>query len=218
MEVRWFDPLIHDVATKGRAGVVTHVLDGRPVPYVARPYKTILLTGPRRPDVIQNITELAQTFDLSISAMKSTLSLIPTESSLIKDVRFTNTQVHWTVETHGRAVQFSGRGGPGLGLESLILLELAGFHARHHARIEPTFLLLDEFLDFYTPQVQVAALERLQEAAEHAQVAIVSHSPFIVAEVSSDWAITALEQQPLNRWDSPFDFEVETKPLPGTER
>ena len=47
IEVRWFDPQTHDVATTGRAGNVTHVLDGRTVPYVARPYKTILLSGMR---------------------------------------------------------------------------------------------------------------------------------------------------------------------------
>jgi hypothetical protein len=153
-------------------------------------------------------------FDLSISAMKSTLSLIPAQSNLIKEVRSTNTQVHWTLDVRGRIVEFSGRGGLSSGLESLILLELVGLHARHHARVEPTFLLLDEFLDVYHAAAQVAALERLQEAAEHAQVAIVSHSPVLLTEVPSDWAITVLESRPQNRWDSPLDFEVETKPLP----
>lgn len=41
--VKWFDPHTHDVATSGRGGEVWHVLDGRKVPYVARPYKTIFL-------------------------------------------------------------------------------------------------------------------------------------------------------------------------------
>jgi len=215
MGVRWFDPMTHDVVTKGRSGTVTHVLDGHFVPYVARPYKTILLGQPR-PGDIGNITALAQMFDLSISAMKSILSLVPAQSNLVKEVRYTDTQVHWTLDVRGRVVEFSDRGGLGLGLESLILLELAGLHARHHARVEPTFLLLDEFLDVYDSATQVAALKRLQEAAEHAQVAIVSHSPILLTEVSSDWAITVLESRPRNRWDSPLDFEVETKPLPET--
>ncbi|MGN9889812.1 hypothetical protein [Micromonospora sp. L31] len=215
MGVRWFDPMTHDVVTKGRSGVVTHVLDGQPVPYVARPYKTILLRGPRR-DEIGNITALAQMFDLSISAMISTLRLLASDSGLVKEVQCTNGQVHWTLDVHGRTEKFSGRGGLSLGLESLILLELAGLHARHHARVEPTFLLLDEFLDGYHPAAQVAALERLQAAAEHAQVAIVSHSPTILAEVSTEWAITVLEPRPSNRWDNPLDFEVETKPTPNT--
>ena len=185
------------------------------MPYVARPYKTILLTGPR-PGDIGNLIALAQIFDLSISAMKSTLSLIPAQSDLVKEVRCESTQVHWTLNVGGRIVEFSGTGELSSGLASLILLELAGLHARHHARVEPTFLLLDEFLDVYHAAAQVAALERLHRAAEHAQVAIVSHSPVLLAEVQPDWAITALEPRPQNRWDSPLDFEIETKRLPET--
>jgi DNA repair ATPase RecN len=94
---------------------------------------------------------------------------------------------------------------------------LAGAHARHHARVEPTFLLLDEFLDFYTGEVQVAALERLQMVAEHAQIAIVSHSPLVVSECSRDWTITTLES-PRRRGDSdihcPIDLEVKATHRP----
>lgn len=43
--VRWFDPDVHEVFTQGRSGDVRQVFDGRSVPYVARPYKTIMLSG-----------------------------------------------------------------------------------------------------------------------------------------------------------------------------
>ncbi|MEU3114252.1 ABC transporter ATP-binding protein [Micromonospora chalcea] len=210
MGVRWFDPMTHDVATKGRSGVVTHVLDGEPVPYVARPYKTILLQPAQRGE-IENLNALAQMFDLSTSAMRSTLGLLPADSDLVKEVQCLNGKVHWTLDVNGRTERFTGRGGLSLGSEPLILLELAGLHARHHARVEPTFLLLDEFFGFHDIHTQIAALERLELAAEHAQVAVVSHSPQIVQRVSADWSTTVLEHRPRNRWDTPLDFEVETK-------
>jgi hypothetical protein len=212
MGVRWFDPMTHDVSTKGRSGTVTHVLDGSLVPYVARPYKTILLNRPRMGS-IRVLTELAQMFDLSISAMRSTLNLVPNESSLIKDVRFEGTRVDWILDVYGRAEKYSDRGGIALGLESIIILEIAGLHARYHARVEPTFLLLDEFLDNYDAPAsrQVQALERLQEAAEHAQVAIVSHTPHLLKEAPQDWSVTTLEGRPNGHRDVPLDYEVQTK-------
>ncbi|MFI6820713.1 hypothetical protein ACIBJE_07135 [Micromonospora sp. NPDC050187] len=222
MGVRWFDPMTHDVATKGRSGVVTHVLDGQPVPYVARPYKTIYLREPHR-DNVGSIRALAQMFDLSKSAMISTLELFPSQDGLVKEVQCVNGEVHWTLDVKGRTERYPGRGGISSLIRFLILLELACLHARHHARVEPTFLLLDDFFDFYHSEVQVAALERLQVAAEHAQVAIISASPTVIKEVSTEWAVTSLETLPKNRWDSPIDFEVETKsilgkPPPGLKR
>jgi hypothetical protein len=213
MGVRWFDPITHDVATKGRSGTVTHVLDGSPVPYVARPYKTILLNRPRM-GTIGSLTELAQMFDLSISAMRSTLGLVPHQSNLIKGVQCEGARLDWTLDVHGRTEKYSEHDGMSSGLESLIILEIAGFHARHHARVEPTFLLLDEFLDNYHAPRQVQALERLQETAEHAQVAIVSHSLSLLMETPRDWSVTMLEARPSRRWDSPLDYEVKTMPPP----
>jgi hypothetical protein len=186
------------------------------VPYVARPYKTILLREARR-DNIGSLVDLAQLFDLSVSAMKSTLSLLPAQSDLVKEVRYANMQMHWILEVDGRRLESVGCDQLSPGLQASILLELAGIHARHHARVEPTFLLLDGFMDRYHAGVQIAALERLQDAAEHAQVAIVSHSPSILKEVTPDWTVTTLEPRSQNRWDSPVDFEVETKVVPMQE-
>ncbi|WP_157546728.1 ATP-binding cassette domain-containing protein [Hamadaea tsunoensis] len=213
MEVRWFDPITHDVTTKGRSGSVTHVLDGNPVPYVARPYKTILLHL-RRGIQIDNIAALSQVFDLSASAMRSTLSLLPSESSLIKDVRIDGMRVDFTLDVDGRTWRYSEYGGLPSAYEGLIVTEIAGLHARHHARVEPTVLLLDEFLDNYVTSWQVEAIERLQGTAEHAQVAIVTHSPQLLIEASRDWSITMLEGGTANRRDSSLDYEVETRQHP----
>ncbi|MEV4708177.1 hypothetical protein [Actinoplanes sp. NPDC049316] len=153
-------------------------------------------------------------FDLSVSAMRSTLSLLPSNSRIINDVQLDGTQVSWTLDIHGRSWKYSENDGIASGHRSLIIMEIAGFHARHHARVEPTILLLDEFLDNYVPSWQVQALERLQETAEHAQVAIVSHSPHLLMETPRDWSITMLDERPLSRreshWSSPLDYEVET--------
>jgi hypothetical protein len=102
-------------------------------------------------------------------------------------------------------------------VESLILLELASIHARHHARVEPTFLLIDEFLDAHHTSWQVAALERLQELAGHAQLAIISHSPAVVNEMSGTWTATVLDAHRTTddrQIYAPIDFEIETSAAP----
>jgi predicted ATPase len=102
-------------------------------------------------------------------------------------------------------------------MESLILLELAGVHARHHARVEPTFLLIDEVFDMYHPREQIAALQRLQATAEYTQVAIITHSPAVVDELSREWTLTTLDRQrPSDTYGRgcPIDFEIETRTVP----
>jgi predicted ATPase len=79
-------------------------------------------------------------------------------------------------------------------------------------------LLLDGFMDFYHPEAQIGALERLHEAAEHAQVGIVTHSPSIVKAASPDWSVTVLEHRSYNRLDAPVDFEVATATGPHAGR
>ena len=216
IEVRWFDPHAHDLATIGRSGDVTHVLDGRLVPYVARPYKTILLDLWRMRDYLGDLIALSQLFDLSSSAMKGTLSMLPESSELVKEVTFTGARVNWIVEIEGRTVRPDTGSHLGRALEGMVLLEIAGVHARHHARVEPTFLLVDEALDSFHPTAQIAALERLQAAAEHAQVAVISHSPHIVNALGGEWALTELGQsRPSDAApDCPIDFVVETTTPP----
>ncbi|MFD2418990.1 hypothetical protein [Amycolatopsis pigmentata] len=145
--------------------------------------------------------------------MKATLDLLSGQSKLVRDVRYENMQVYWTLEVNGRRWESTGDQLSG-SLQSLILLELAGIHARHHARVEPTFLLLDEFTSFLNSGIVIAALEQLQHAAEYAQVALVSARRDLVKAVSSDWTVTTLETCSSNRLDTPVDFEVATRTMP----
>lgn len=213
MAVRWFDPNTHDVATRGRAGAVSHVLDGIAVPYVARPYKTILLEcTPSRS--IGSIVSLAQKFDLNISAMKATLDLLASKSDLVRQVRYEKEQLHWDIEINGHRLESKGCDHLSSGLQARILVELAGVHAQHHARVEPTFLLLDGFMDLYDSEVWTVAMDRLQQAAEHAQVAVVSHPGRLAGSALPDWTMTLLEHRPYGENESPIDFEIETKIAP----
>lgn len=217
IEVRWFDPYTHKVTTTGRLGDVTHVLDGLSVPYVARPYKTILLNNMRSHN-IGDLVALSQLFDLSLSAMKGTLNLLAQSGELVKGVDIHGTQIDWLLEIGGRrAVRAAGGNGLPGSTDGLILLELAGVHARHHALVEPTFLILDELVDVFDSTAQIAALERLRESAEHAQVAVITHSPAAIKAMGSGWRITELEhpqRDELNAHYCPLDFEVETSTPP----
>jgi hypothetical protein len=134
-------------------------------------------------------------------------------SEVVREVRVVDTRVDWVLNTDGRTVHTTKSRIP-YSLEALVLLEVAGVHACHHARVEPTFLLLDDMLDFYHPKGQVKALERLQQTAEHAQIAVISHSPFIAE--ARDWTLTTLDSRRAHtgHHDSPIDFEVNTTRIP----
>lgn len=215
LAVRWFDPHDHHVATSARSGEVRHILDGHPVPYVARPYKTIMLVEPREP---WDLVSLAQQFDLSTTAMASTLRDLPTTSKLVREVHVSDTAVKFVVDFHGRTfhVQTDRWNQDNERLSVPLLVELACAHARHHARVEPTILILDDFLDRYHAPAQLEPLVRLEESVEHAQVAVISHSPHLLARCGPGWTHTSLKTSS-NRSDPsrPIDFEVTTTEPPN---
>jgi ABC-type cobalamin/Fe3+-siderophores transport system ATPase subunit len=217
IEVRWFDPYIHDLATAGRSGHVSHILDSLPVPYVARPYKTILINR-TWPSTLESLVRLSQMFDLGRSAMEATLNLLPESSELVKEVHVRDTHVDWVLEKDGRIIR-DGVHRISQGEESLILLELAGIHASHHARVEPTLLLVDDLLGRTDTVMEIRALQRLQTVAEHAQIAVISYSQNVVAEIAREWQLTALEPRPRHDThapSAPIDFEIETTTPPPT--
>ncbi|GAA0967933.1 hypothetical protein GCM10009555_012470 [Acrocarpospora macrocephala] len=109
IEVRWFDPHTHDVATRGRLGDVTHILDRRAVPYVPRPYKTILLSGIDFCSV-ESVVSLAQAFDLSLSAMKSTLHMVAESSEIVREVHISGTRIDWTLDIEDRTIRTADHG------------------------------------------------------------------------------------------------------------
>jgi energy-coupling factor transporter ATP-binding protein EcfA2 len=214
IEVHWFDPLTHDVTTTGRSGQVKHILDGRQVPYVARPYKTILLDCDRCE--IYDLVALSQMFDLSSSAMKGTLSMLVESSEIVKSVKFEGMRIDWLADDHGHTVQATQNQRYGSYIETLILFELAGFHARYHASVEPTILLIDEPFGVFTSTARIALIDRLQMAAEHAQVAVVT-SPRAIQEMPSEWSVAALEYRrpDFPHMDVPLDFVIDTTTLPS---
>jgi Fe-S cluster assembly ATPase SufC len=213
IEVSWFDPYAHNVNTSGRSGNVTHVLDGQPVPYVARPYKTILLDDPSEHYSLASVIALSQLFDLSLSAMNGMLTMLVESSKLVKEIHIHGTSIDWVVDVNGRTIRSPGVEGLSGGQQSRILFELAGIHACHHARVEPTFLIVDSLLDCCHPQLQADLIERLGKVAEHAQVAVITHSQKVIEEMSPGWVPTTLDYRRAGERivpRCPIDFEIET--------
>jgi hypothetical protein len=212
IEVSWFDPHVHNVNTSGRFGKVSHVLDGQPVPYVARPYKTILLDDPSGHNSLASVIALSQLFDLSFSAMNGMLRMLVESCGLVKEIEVHDARIDWIVDVNGRTIRSPGVEGLSGGQQSTILFELAGIHACHHARVEPTFLIVDSLLDCCHPDLQVAVLERLGTVAEHAQIAVITHSPRVIEEMSGEWMPTVLDsRRAVERIvpGCPIDFEIE---------
>jgi hypothetical protein len=156
-------------------------------------------------------------FDLSASAMKGTLSMLAESSDLVKEVDIHGTSINRVLDDHGHTVRISRGQGVAHSTKSLILLELASVHARFYTQVEPTFLLIDGLLGEYHRSRQGAIIERLQVAAELAQVAVISASSRLPSEVSREWRITELEFPRLGDAhipDCPIDFRVETTTAP----
>lgn len=208
--VKWFDPHTHDVATSGRGGKVWHVLDGRKVPYVARPYKTIFLSMGNTPR-LNSVAQLAQLLDLSAAATKALLRTLPESSDIVKEVNTKGDRIEWLFELGGRLVRETHLDRFPSVWRSLLLIELTGAHASHHACVEPTILLLDEFLGHsHHDESLERMLQRLEVVAEHAQVAVVSAHKELV-QAATGWTITELENRPMRHApDSPIDFEIQT--------
>jgi hypothetical protein len=217
LEVKWFDPYTHDLATSGRSGLVNHVLDGQPVPYVARPYKTIMINDWEPHDCLGSIVTLSQMFDLSSSAMRGTLATLAESSRLVKEVKILGTRIEWVLDINGRTV--SANSGRMSGNERCsIIFELVAVHARHHAQVEPTFLIIDGLLGYHATEAQIDALERMHTMAEHAQIAIICQRPDVIERLSREWALTELESDDRRSYsearDCPIDFEIETTTTP----
>jgi hypothetical protein len=147
--------------------------------------------------------------------MKGMLAMLAESSKLVKSAEFDGTRINWILHYLGRTVRMDRDRMIGSHAETLVLLELAGFHARYHARVEPTFLLLDDQLSRWDHRRLIAILDQLQTAAEHAQVWVVT-IPEVIREMPSEWTVTALR----DRWRGtlalgiPVDFEIETMTYP----
>ncbi|MBB4750056.1 hypothetical protein [Actinoplanes lobatus] len=212
--VKWFDPRTHDVSTRGRSGEVRHVLDGREVPYVARPYKTILLSL----DCFQykgGVAQLAAMFDLSVTGMKALIKSLPETNGIVKDVQVNGNRIEWTLAIGQRVVREENLDRLQGSVSAAVLVELATAHARHHARVEPTFLLVDGlFGRFVDSRAVGSTLDRLETAAEHAQVAIISSMQEAIANIDS-WSIATLDAaRPAGPYNA-LNFEVHTKANSG---
>ncbi|MEU8088576.1 hypothetical protein AB0B57_33795 [Micromonospora sp. NPDC049101] len=216
--VRWFDPQTHKVATKGRGGEVSHILDGRPVPYVARPYKMVILSGWHRTS-IGSVASLARFLDVNTTAMKGILRATPEMSHMVKEVQVDKDSVRYVVDYNGRTYRTTAEeSGYMSAINDLVLMEVAGVHAQHHAMVEPTFLVLDELLDRHHAGFQLTMLHHFEQAVGHAQLAVISHSSLIVQEFQH-WNMTNLaDQRHYQRVDprSPIDLEVQTGGLDGS--
>jgi hypothetical protein len=198
------------VTTTGRSGQVDHIFDGRRVPYVARPYKTILLQENRYN--IFNLAKLSQMFDLSSAAMTGTLTMLAESSNLVKSVKVERGRIQWLLERNGHAIEVASKNHTaGAIAEGLILFELIGVHARYHASIEPTILLLDGMLGNFTQSLSFALIDQLQMTAEYAQIALIT-LPGRVLGMPGEWTVAALENRrpDYRALDVPLDFVIDT--------
>ena len=144
--IRWYDPQPHDLAFAAIDGRVTQELDGRRVPYVARPYRTVLLPGDRLAR-LQTLDDLAQALDSNKTTVANVLSELPNRArGNIAGVKIAGDSVRLKIKdgpgdwVELSDLQFHTRGWISLPLE------LAVAFAEVQAEVEPTLLVIDEIM------------------------------------------------------------------------
>ncbi|HEV2347028.1 MAG TPA: hypothetical protein VGS97_23200 [Actinocrinis sp.] len=205
--VRWFNPLTHEVNTRGRAGEVKHVLDGVAVPYVARPFKTIYLDD-RCPQLSPlTVSDLASLFQLSVSATKGILSELPSRDGAVRRIDVDGDSVKSAVEWHGNIRTDDW----GHITKLFVVAEFAAALARRHAEVEPTFLIMEGIFSRLDTKTRITAYERIQHLIGDAQLAVTTEDVSLAAELRRTWSLLALgDDQPPARHGVPIQFEMTT--------
>jgi hypothetical protein len=209
MAVRWYDPHTRQVSMSGRSGNLRQVLDGRIVPYVARPFKTIMLSMERAGSI--NLRSLAQMFDLGTTAMKAVLEDLVTLDGTVREVKVRGEDVEFVTVVGGQSTRSSSLSSGSPALNTMFLLEVAAAHAGFHASVEPTILLLDEALYLLHPEAEAATLDRLDRTCGHAQLAVVTHSANALS-ARADWNRVTLGdwRAPAQQGVVPVDVTIES--------
>ncbi len=213
VKVQWFDPLIQELTTRGRKGRLEHELNGYPVPYIARPYKTIRVAEESSSRDVATLVGLAQMLDLSIPRVRSLLESLAHVSETMKDIRITSGILEVAIEDDRptRWVNLS-KGWVPESLRQLLLVELAAHHARNHARVEPTFLILDGHPRFVSQDQQQRMLEKVFLLAEGVQVAVTAPFESPAVNIPSITVTELVRDQSPRLTGGPFSYRVSSSP------
>ena len=145
---------------------MSHELDGRRVPYVAKPYRTVLLNGDGLWR-LRTLDDLAQALDSDTTTIANVLHELPTRvRGNIVDVKVAGELVELKIKDGPNSwVKLSalGRIYP-LGSISLAL-ELAVAFAQVQAEVEPTLLVLDEIMGALQSEIMQRVYSFLADSA-----------------------------------------------------
>jgi hypothetical protein len=139
--VRWYDPQPHELNFHARDGIVAHELDGRRVPYVAKPYRTVLLGG--SPGRLNDLSSIARVFDVDKTIVANVLAELPQRvGGEIADVQLVGDSAMVRFRTlSDRALDIVELG---MGAVQVLLVELAVAIAQVQSQVEPSLLVLDD--------------------------------------------------------------------------
>jgi hypothetical protein len=198
LRVRWFDPDPHNVEILVRPEGIRQTLDGRAVPHIPRPFRTVTAPHFVGPEVVANVQGISRQLGLDAVAVRGLLEDLANEpDGIIRDVSVNHDGlIELSLDWFGATQQCRlGESAPSR-LWATVLLELAVAYARQQATVETTMLLLDDFLAGYHGQAQVDIIDRLRKRLDGIQVVVTTHSPFVVAGCGPDWILTVLGGTP----------------------
>lgn len=189
--VRWYDPQPHELTIEAKDGRILQLLDGRKVPYVARPYRTILVPDSSATPP-HTIGELAASLGVDHTTLTAILDELPIRvGGMVRAVQHDGPDIRLSLE-HPAIGQrqiivgdaFFSRVSP------MVLAEVAIAYAQIQAEVEPTVLVFDDFLNMLHPRPQAAFAKLLQSKTNGFQVIMVTQSSSVLWTCSADWLLT----------------------------
>jgi hypothetical protein len=145
--VRWYDPRPHQLSFRAADGHVAHDLDGHSVPYVAKPYRTVLLDGSYRRGA-HGVRDIAGLLNTDAATTANILPEIPRrmESGFSAvDVKDDDIRVRIKRDPGARfSMKDLDYFRPADAIR--LIIEAAAALAQFQSEVEPTLLVLDEFM------------------------------------------------------------------------
>lgn len=186
--VRWHDPLPHELSFRARDGRVQHELDGRSVPYVAKPYRTVLLNDPGSLWRARGVSDLARLLEIDVTMMTNILGELPKyPGSAVSAVSIKKDNVR--VRMKYDPDEWRSFGHLFTAVRVRLVLEAATMLAEIQSEVEPTLLVFDGFLEnLDTPHL--GAMHSFLADARPFQVVVATICP-PPSSVRPRWLITA---------------------------
>jgi hypothetical protein len=189
--VEWLDPQPRRMSFVADRGALHFTVDGRDLPMVPRPFRSITLSETYLRYGRHDVDGLARTMGLDRWTVASLLPHVARRSlGRIVEVKADGSRIAIRTRQMDRARTLEGVSG---GEQIWLVIELAGLLADIQADVEPVVLILDSSLGVFDSESRKHAMAMLASPERSFQT-IVLTTPGPAIEVGPEWLVTTIQR------------------------